>query len=101
MREFKTMAIPVEADGIVNDQTQFEQQMAANEAQLEQEIKDSYEDQGDDGLMKLDYEDYEYVPNPYSKIENMSDKDKVRMAKKMQNLLAKLKAKEVFSDDVS
>ncbi|MBO4855693.1 hypothetical protein J5500_04820 [Candidatus Saccharibacteria bacterium] len=97
MREFKTMAIPVEADGIVNDQKQFEEQMAANEAQLEQEIKDSYDDQSYDSLMN-DYEDYEYVPNPYSKMENMSDKDKAKMAKKMQDLLAKLKAKEVFND---
>ena len=97
MSKYETMAIPIEADGIVDDQDQFNEQMAANEAQLEQEIQDSYEDDSYDSLMN-DYEDYEYVPNPYSKIETMSDKDKAKIAKKMESLLAKLKAKEVFSE---
>ena len=98
MSKYETMAIPIEADGEVDDEEQFAEQRDKNADLLAQEIKDSYENQNDDGLMELDYEDYEYVPNPYSKIEKMSDEDKARAAKKMQDLLAKLKAKEVFSD---
>ena len=57
MRKYETMAIPVEADGIVNDEVEFQQVMEENEAQLTQEIEESYEDESYDGLN--DYEDME------------------------------------------
>ena len=95
------MTIPVEMDGEVNDEEAFRRQQQINEARLRQEIKDSYKgDQNDssyDGLMS-DYEDFEYVPNPYSKLEEMSDEDRAKIAKKMRVLLARLKAEEVFRD---
>ncbi len=95
------MTIPVEMDGEVNDEEAFQRQQQINEARLKQEIKDSYKSDQDgpsyDSLMN-DYEDFEYVPNPYSKLETMSDEDREKIARKMQDLLAKLKAEEVFRD---
>ena len=95
------MTIPVEMDGEVNDEEAFRRQQQINEARLRQEIEGSYKSDQDgpsyDSLMN-DYEDFEYVPNPYSNLEAKSDEERVKIAKRMQDLLTELKAKEVFSD---
>ncbi|MCR5572304.1 MAG: hypothetical protein K6F57_00830 [Candidatus Saccharibacteria bacterium] len=96
------MTIPVEMDGKVNDEKAFQRQQQINEARLKREIEDSYEsDQDGQSYDSLDYEDYggsEYVPNPYSNLEAKSDEEKAIIAQRTQDLLTKLKAKEVFSD---
>jgi len=89
------MTIPVEMDGKVNDEEAFQRQQEINEARLKREI-DSYKSDQDDPSYGLDYEDL--APNPYSNLEKMSAEERAKITRRMQDLLTKLKAKEVFSD---
>lgn len=59
MNKFETMAIPIEADGIVDDQEAFEEQQKENAAQLREEIESAQED-GDE-LHMSGYEDMELI----------------------------------------
>ena len=56
MSNFEQMTIPIEADGIVDDQKEFEKQQAKNEAKLLKEIAHSVEAEE---LQLGDYEDIE------------------------------------------
>ncbi len=58
MGKFEKMTIPIEADGIVDNQEAFETQQAINEAKLAEEINNSKEE---DGLVLGDYEDIEGI----------------------------------------
>lgn len=80
MNKFETMAIPAEADGIVDDQEAFEEQQKENAAQLKEEIKSAKKDE--DELYIGDYEDIELVPS--SEIKNQ-DQD-IRLAKRKRIL---------------
>lgn len=62
MSNLQTMAIPIEADGIVDDEQEFEKQQAKNEAKLAKEIQKSNADE----LALGDYEDIqgEFVSKP-------------------------------------
>ncbi len=61
MSQFEKMTIPGMADGIVDDQEQFEEQQRRNEAQLEAEIEDSKNDSLDNLIG--DYDDrVKFVP---------------------------------------
>lgn len=59
MNKFETMAIPTEADGIVDDEKAFKDQQKENEAQLKEEIESAQEDE--DELRISGYEDMELV----------------------------------------
>ena len=50
----KTMNIPDEADGIVDDQDEFEAMMAENEAKLAEEIAKAKEDQEYDNYFRFE-----------------------------------------------
>jgi len=78
MNKFETMAIPVEADGIVDDQEAFEEQQKENAAQLKEEIKSAKKDE--DELYIGDYEDIELVSS--SEIKNQD----IRLAKRKRIL---------------
>ena len=54
------MPIPIEADGIVDDEKAFRKQQKENEAQLKGEIKSAQQDE--DELYIDDYEDIEFIP---------------------------------------
>ena len=90
MNKFETMAIPVEADGIVDDQQAFEDQQEANEAQLREEIDSARQD---DELYMNDYEDIEFVANNSelnSERELKRAKRKPVLAHKTYNIFARL-----------
>lgn len=80
MSNFEKMAIPMEADGIVDDQQAFEEQQAKNEAQLAKEIAKSSED---DGLVLGDYEDIqgEFIAMPKQREYSAKALDKVQSRK--------------------
>ena len=78
MNKFETMAIPIEADGIVDDQQAFEDQQEANEAQLREEIESAQEDE--DELHIGGYEDMELVSG-----ENIKNQD-IKLAKRKRIL---------------
>lgn len=80
MSNFEKMAIPIEADGIVDDQQAFEEQQAKNEAQLAKEIAKSSED---DGLVLGDYEDIqgEFIAMPKQREYSAKALDKVQSRK--------------------
>ena len=78
MNKYETMAIPIEADGIVDDQNAFEEQQKENEAQLQQEIDSAKEE--DDELRINDYEDMEFVENNGNNINN--EKELKRLKRK-------------------
>ncbi len=80
MGNFERMTIPIEADGIVDDQDAFEEQQAKNEAQLANEIAESRED---DGLVLGDYEDIqgEFVVMPKQHEYSAKALDKVQSRK--------------------
>ena len=80
MSNFEKMAIPIEADGIVDDQQAFEEQQAKNEAQLAEEIANSSEE---DGLNLGDYEDIEgeFVDMPKKREYSAKALDKVQSRK--------------------
>ena len=59
MNKFETMAIPIEADGIVDDQQAFEEMQKENEAQLKDEIDSARNDENE---LYGEYEDIEFVP---------------------------------------
>ena len=59
MNKFETMAIPIEADGIVDDQQAFEEMQNENEAQLLKEIEGAIENDE----LHMDYEDMELAEN--------------------------------------
>ena len=90
MNKFETMAIPIEADGIVDDQQAFEDQQEANEAQLREEIDSARQD---DELYMNDYEDIEFVANNNelnSERELKRAKRKPVLAHKTYNIFARL-----------
>lgn len=80
MGNFERMTIPIEADGIVDDQDAFEEQQAKNEAQLANEIAESREG---DGLVLGDYEDIqgEFVVMPKQHEYSAKALDKVQSRK--------------------
>ena len=80
MSNLETMAIPIEADGIVDDQKEFEKQQAKNEAKLLREIAKSIED---DELQLGDYEEIEgdLVKRPKEKEYSAKALDKVQARK--------------------
>lgn len=78
MNKFETMAIPIEADGIVDDEKAFKDQQKENEAQLREEIKSAQEDE--DELYMNDYEDIELVQS--SEIKNQD----IKLAKRKRIL---------------
>ena len=76
MSQFEKMTIPGMADGIVDDQEQFEEQQRKNEAQLEAEIEDSKSSSLDS---LIGYDDrVEFVP--FKEVE-MNPKQLARIAK--------------------
>ena len=77
MNKFETMAIPIEADGIVDDEDAFEDQQKINEAQLREEIESAQ--QGDE-LPMNSYEDMQFIP--YKETGNKE----VKIAKRKQVL---------------
>ena len=80
MSQFEKMTIPGMADGIVDDQEQFEEQQRKNEAQLEAEIEDSKNDSLD--ILIGDYDDrVEFVP---FKEVKMSPEQLAALAKRRQ-----------------
>ena len=80
MSQFEKMTIPGMADGIVDDQEQFEEQQRRNEAQLEAEIEDSKNDSLDNLIG--DYDDrVEFVP---FKEVKMSPEQLAALAKRRQ-----------------
>lgn len=80
MSQFEKMTIPGMADGIVDDQRQFEEQQRKNEAQLEAEIEDSKNDSLDNLIG--DYDDrVEFVP---FKEVKMSPEQLAALAKRRQ-----------------
>ena len=80
MSQFEKMTIPGMADGIVDDQEQFEEQQRRNEAQLEAEIEDSKNDSLDNLIG--DYDDrVEFVP---FKEVKMSPEQLAKLAKRRQ-----------------
>ena len=80
MRQLEKMTIPGMADGIVDDQEQFEEQQRRNEAQLEAEIEDSKNDSLDNLIG--DYDDrVEFVP---FKEVKMSPEQLAALAKRRQ-----------------
>ena len=80
MSQFEKMTIPGMADGIVDDQQQFEEQQRKNEAQLEAEIEDSKNDSLDNLIG--DYDDrVEFVP---FKEVKMSPEQLAALAKRRQ-----------------
>ena len=80
MSQFEKMTIPGMADGIVDDQGQFEEQQRKNEAQLEAEIEDSKNDSLDNLIG--DYDDrVEFVP---FKEVKMSPEQLAKLAKRRQ-----------------
>ena len=62
MSQFEKMTIPGMADGIVDDQEQFEEQQRKNEAQLEAEIEASKNDSSLDGLIGGYDDSMKFVP---------------------------------------
>ena len=80
MSNFEQMTIPVEADGIVDDQKEFEKQQEKNEAKLLEEIAHSIEDEE---LQLGDYEDIEgdLVPKPKAREYSVKALDKVQARK--------------------
>jgi hypothetical protein len=78
MNKFETMAIPIEADGIVDNQKAFEKQQKENEAQLRKEIKSAQAEE--DELCMGDYEDIELVSS--SEIGNQD----IKLAKRKRIL---------------
>ncbi len=78
MNKFETMAIPIEADGIVDDEDAFEDQQKINEAQLKDEIE-SAQQEGDE-LHMNSYEDMQFIP--YKETGNKE----VKIAKRKQIL---------------
>lgn len=80
MSNFQQMTIPVEADGIVDDQKEFEKQQAKNEAKLLKEIAHSA---GDEELQLGDYEDIEgdLVRKPKARKYSAEALDKVQARK--------------------
>ncbi|MCQ2568690.1 MAG: hypothetical protein MJ155_00130 [Candidatus Saccharibacteria bacterium] len=80
MSNFAQMTIPVEADGIVDDQKEFEKQQEKNEAKLLEEIAHSIEDEE---LQLGDYEDIEgdLVRKPKAREYSAKALDKVQARK--------------------
>ncbi len=79
MSRYEMMAIPIEADGVVDDEEQFNEQMDRNADTLAQEIADSYEEEDYDSLMS-DYEDNaEFV---VKKESNLSPEQLAKIAKR-------------------
>ncbi len=79
MSQFEKMTIPGMADGIIDDQEQFEEQQRRNEAQLEAEIEDS-KDSSLDSLIGYD-DRVEFVP---FKEVKMSPEQLAKLAKRRQ-----------------
>ena len=92
MNKFETMAIPIEADGIVDDQEAFEDQQEANEAQLREEIQSAKQE--NDELYINDYEDIEFVERNDSQTNGEKElkraKRKPILAHKTYNIFARL-----------
>ena len=80
MSQFEKMTIPGMADGIVDDQEQFEEQQRRNEAQLEAEIEDSKNDSLDNLIGDYDNR-VEFVP---FKEVKMSPEQLAALAKRRQ-----------------
>ena len=80
MSNFEQMTIPIEADGIVDDQQEFEKQQAQNEAKLLKEIAHSVEAEE---LQLEDYEDIEgdLVKKPNAREYSAKALDKVQARK--------------------
>ena len=73
------MTIPIEADGVVDNEEQFIEQMDKNADELAQEIANSYEEEDYDSLMS-DYEDSaEFV---VKKESNLSPEQLAKIAKR-------------------
>ncbi len=81
MNKFETMAIPIEADGIVDDQEAFENQQDANEAQLKEEIASAQQDQNE---LYGEYEDIEFVP--YKETNETDGNKELKLAKRKKVL---------------
>jgi len=82
MSQFEKMTIPGMADGIVDDQQQFEEQQRKNEAQLEAEIEDSKNNDSSLDNLIGDYDDrVEFVP---FKEVKMSPEQLAALAKRRQ-----------------
>ncbi|MCR4753399.1 MAG: hypothetical protein K5837_03190 [Candidatus Saccharibacteria bacterium] len=81
MSQFEKMTIPGMADGIVDDQEQFEEQQRKNEAQLEAEIKDSKNDSSLDSLIGGYDDRVKFVP---FKEVKMSPEQLAKLAKRRQ-----------------
>jgi hypothetical protein len=81
MNKFETMAIPIEADGIVDDQEAFEDQQDANEAQLKEEIASAQQDQNE---LYDEYEDIEFVP--YKETNETDGNKELKLAKRKKVL---------------
>lgn len=80
MSNFEQMTIPIEADGIVDDQQEFEKQQAQNEAKLLKEIAHSVEAEE---LQLGDYEDIEgdLVKKPNAREYSAKALDRVQARK--------------------
>lgn len=65
MSKYEKMTIPAEADGIVDDEWNFNEQIAKNEAQLTEEIEAARQEAEDQtSELQLDgFQDMEYVPH--------------------------------------
>ena len=80
MSQFEKMTLPGMADGIVDDQEQFEEQQRKNEAQLEAEIEDSKNSSLDNLIGGYD-DRVEFVP---FKEVKMSPEQLAALAKRRQ-----------------
>ncbi len=80
MSNFAQMTIPVEADGIVDNQEEFEKQQAKNEAKLLKEIAHSVEAEE---LQLGDFEDIDgdFVRKPHAKAYSAEALKKVQARK--------------------
>ena len=78
------MAIPVDADGIVDDEVEFEKQKAENEAQLEQE------------LSELEIGDYEDIDLDMTFVKNDGKKVDIEKIKRKSILRGEAKLEKIF-----
>ena len=81
MNKFETMAIPIEADGIVDDQQAFKEMQKENEAQLTEEIESAQQDQNE---LYGEYEDIEFVP--YKETNETDGNKELKLAKRKKVL---------------